>query len=180
VLARVVSSVLVLVEAGEVPSTRPTPERSQVRTLCWRDHAATYLLTRGEPRAALGPRTNAPTRSSAATPNGSTSPMLLLLRAERRAAPRRPPGSSQRPRPRSAGRSAGTPHDKHRCRATRTDHLGSLARPVSRKGKCICEARRQVEARAPARAGKSAVDSPCKGWRVTKRSGAASVTGCTG
>jgi hypothetical protein len=47
------------------------------------------------------------------------------------------------------------PHHRHRCRATGADHLGSTR---VTKGKCIREARRQVEARAPARAGKSAVD----------------------
>ena len=84
-LARVVSSVLLLVEAGEVPSARLTPERSRVRTLCWRDHGATYLLTRGEPRAALGPYERA-YEVQRATPHAVHKPMLLLLRAERRAA----------------------------------------------------------------------------------------------
>jgi hypothetical protein len=85
VLARVVSSVLLLVEAGEVPSLVIHPSGRRFEPCVGRITARRISSLAASPEPPWG-RTNAPTRSGAATPHAVHKPMLLLLRAERRAA----------------------------------------------------------------------------------------------
>ena len=137
--ARVVSSVLLLVEAGGgvvgSPYTRAVAGSNPVLAGSRRDVSP---HSRRAP-SGLGGRTNAPTRSSARRRMRSTSRCCCCCGPS--GAPRWPPGPSQRPWPTSAGRSAGaaspqTPMSSDRSRSSWLDPChereSAFAKPVVR------------------------------------------------